>query len=99
MDGSIKMKGQPKFIEALREIVREALDDGLVPPLQLVAVGCGDGFIGMKIAVSDDGDFAIHAVPPTKADELRMPVNIMVVDAEGGSGRVLLTPERAKFQH
>jgi hypothetical protein len=53
----------------------------------------------MKIVVSDDGDFAIQAVPPSQADKLLMPVNIMVVDAEGGSGRVLLTPERAKFLH
>lgn len=45
-------------------IVREALDNGLKPPLQLVAVGCGDGLIGI-ITVSDDGDFAVHAVLPS----------------------------------
>jgi hypothetical protein len=87
------------FSHSVTEIIAGCVERGMQFPLVMVCVAINGNIIAGRYALADDDeclDMQI-LVEPRQDEMMELPINVMIVDARGGSARVMIADGRATF--
>jgi hypothetical protein len=83
-----------KLIESINQGLEHCLEQGMRRPFLVVAVGINGSIYGIRITPTDGTENKVETIAKSfERSGFALPVNIMVIDADGKAALVVLSKE------